>query len=392
MNMITKNEIFSRYSKEYPQATKQRKGEIIRAVCDVTGIRDKSVIRKFRRIQLKGSALPEQRGRKQFYTPDSIAALKAVWQASSEICGELLHPVISDYVAVLQRDKLWKYGDTATAKLLQMSEATTKRKVAQFMKIKSNRKGLSSTSPSHLKTIIPIFTGPWTGKGPGYGQIDTVVHCGDSLLGDMAFTVNYTDVDLLWVTLSAQWNKGQVATGRSLSSIKNKTPFQIFGMHPDTGSEFINWHIKSWADSNNIELTRSRPSHCNDNAYVEQKNGHVVRRFLGYERLDCPDVVRAMNNMYEVLEKYLNHFVPSRKCLEKVRVGSKYKRKYDKAKTPYTRLMNSKIINQEIKQKIQAEHDQLNPLLLKNGVAKLLREILLIQNRYDNLRNIRHVE
>lgn len=94
-------------------------------------------------------------------------------------------------------------------------------------------------------------------------------------------------------------------------------------MHPDTGSEFINYVVKEWCDDENIELTRSRPYHKNDNAYVEQKNGHVIRRFLGYARIDNREVVSIMNEMYDKLELYLNHFVSSRKCIEKVRVEKK---------------------------------------------------------------------
>ena len=386
--MTTKNEIFSRYLGEYLKANKERKGEILQSVCEVTGTHRKAAIRKFRRLQMKDKSIPDRRGRKQYFTPDAIAALKTVWEAASEICGELLYPIIKDYVRILQRDKLWEHSSLATEKLLLMSEGTVKRKVGNFMKARTPRNGLSSTKPSNLKEIIPIFTGPWESKGPGHGQIDTVVHCGHTLLGDMAFTVNYTDVALLWISLSAQWNKGQIATKNSLKQIGEKTPFKILGMHPDTGSEFINWHLKGWCDENGINLTRSRPNHKNDNAYVEQKNGHVVRRFLGYQRLDCPDVIMAMNKMYDCLEKYLNHFVPSRKCLEKIRIGSKYKRKYDGAKTAYARLMEHSAIGQEIKNKLNLEHEKMNPLLLKREVDKLIAEIFKIQKCYGNLNNI----
>jgi len=388
MTMTTKNEIFSRYLGEYLKANKERKGEILQSVCEVTGTHRKAAIRKFRRLQMKDKSIPDRRGRKQYFTPDAIAALKTVWEAASEICGELLYPIIKDYVRILQRDKLWEHSSLATEKLLLMSEGTVKRKVGNFMKARTPRNGLSSTKPSNLKEIIPIFTGPWESKGPGHGQIDTVVHCGHTLLGDMAFTVNYTDVALLWISLSAQWNKGQIATKNSLKQIGEKTPFKILGMHPDTGSEFINWHLKGWCDENGINLTRSRPNHKNDNAYVEQKNGHVVRRFLGYQRLDCPDVIMAMNKMYDCLEKYLNHFVPSRKCLEKIRIGSKYKRKYDGAKTAYARLMEHSAIGQEIKNKLNLEHEKMNPLLLKREVDKLIAEIFKIQKCYGNLNNI----
>lgn len=375
MNMTTKNNIFGRYLSEYLKAGKKRKGEILEIVCDITKMHDKAAIRKFGRLQMKGNAEPEKRGRKTYYTSDVSAALRTIWEATSEICGELLYPIIEEYVPILQRDNLWNHSEEATAKLLKMSEATAKRHVGTFMKLKLPSKGKSTTNPSHLKEIIPIFTGPWRDKPPGYGQIDTVVHCGNSLLGDMAFSVNYTDVPTLWVSFGAQWNKGQRATRDSLKRIKGKVPFPIMGMHPDTGSEFINWSLKGWADEENIELTRSRPNHKNDNAYVEQKNGHVIRRFLGYTRIDNIEVIPLMNEMYDLLEIYLNHFIPSKKCLRKVRIGSRYRRIYDKATTAYKRVLESKDIDDQIKEKLKAEHSRLNPLLLKRKVDKFINEV-----------------
>ena len=382
--MTTKKDIFARYLSEYLKTTRQRKGEILDHVCDVVKITRKAAIRKFGRLQMKDSSLKEKRGRKEYYTPDSIAALKTVWEAASEVCGELIHPIIKEYVFVLKRDKLWNHSCEATEKLLAMSLATVKRKVGNFKKARRLRKGISTTKPSHLKEIIPIFIGSWENKCPGYGQIDTVVHCGGSLLGDMAFSVNYTDVPTLWISFCAQWNKGQKATCESLKRIKEKVPFRILGMHPDTGSEFINWFLKGWCDENGIELTRSRPNHKNDNAYVEQKNGHVLRRFLGYSRIDCKEAIEVMNDLFDVLELYLNHFVPSRKLVEKVRIGSKYRRKYDKAKTAYQRAMEHPDIDLSVKDKLKKQHEMLNPLLLKREVDKLITEVFKIQRCYRN--------
>ena len=358
MNMTTKKDIFVRYLNEYLKASKERKGEILDNICDVVQIHRKAAVRKFRHLQLKGNSLPEERGRKVFYTPDSIAALRTIWEAASEICGELLYPIISDYAKILQRDKMWEHSDAATKKLLLMSEATVKRR------------------------IIPIFTGPWADKPAGYGQVDTVVHCGSSLLGNMIFSVNYTDVATLWVSFNAQWNKGEKATKESLQRIKKKVPFVIQGIHSDTGSEFINYNLKTWCDEERIEMTRSRPSHKNDNAYVEQKNGHVLRRFLGYSRLDDPELVVVVNRLYDKLELYLNHFVPSRKCSAKVRIGSKYKKKYDPAKPAYRRVLEHPQIDPAVKAKLKREHDQFNPLILKREIDKMIDEIFKKQRDY----------
>jgi hypothetical protein len=373
--MTTKYEIFQTKLGKYLKADKAGKQAILDMVCDLTKLHRKAAIRKFRRLQLKSSLAPEARGRPCYYTPDVTLALKDIWSAASELCGELIHPIIADYVKVLKRDGCWQYGEETTTKLLAMSEVTVKRRVTKFMAGKSPSHGLSATKPGALKEIIPIFTGPWKDKPPGYGQLDTVVHCGSSLIGSMAFTVNWTDVATLWGGRRAQWNKGQHATQESLSAIKDRLPFAMLGAHPDTGSEFINWYLKGWCDEQAVEMTRSRPYHKDDNAYVEQKNGHIVRRFLGYSRLDNKTVIPLMNDLYETLDVYLNHFVPSRKCLEKVRIGSKYKKHYDKAATPYSRVLASRGITKAVKVALRTEHEGLNPLFLKREIDTLTAKI-----------------
>jgi hypothetical protein len=125
---------------------------------------------------------------------------------------------------------------------------------------------------------------------------------------------------------------------------------------------------------------------------VEQKNGHVIRRFLGYSRIDCHEAIVVMNKFYDKLELYLNHFVPSRKCVEKIRVGSKYRRKYDKAKTPYQRVMGYEEIDQQIKTRLEQVHQKLNPLLLKQEIDKMISEIFKLQKHYGDPNFMRRIE
>lgn len=381
MTMETKNDIFQEYLSEYLKATRKRKGEILDLVTAVTKLHRKAAVRKFRALQLHDSAKQEGRGRKTYYDHGVTAALETVWQAAGEICGELLHAVVGEYVAILERDKLWKHGDLATGKLLAMSTATMKRRVCAFMKARRTRRGLSATSPSHLKSIIPVFFGDWSDKPPGHGQLDTVVHSGDSLLGDMAYTVNYTDVALYWIAARAQWNKGQEATLESMRVIRERLPWEWREGHPDSGSEFINWIAKDWFERQKILLTRSRSGKKNDNCYVEERNGHVIRKFLGYTRIDCREAVPLMNELYDVLCPYLNHFVPTRRTKEKVREGAKYKRKYEPAQTAYRRAILSPSLPEEVKARLGEEHRKLNPLLLKKKIDTLIAKIFDMQKR-----------
>ena len=380
MTMATKKDIFVEHKKQYWNGSKEAKQEILSHICFVTGIHRKSAIRKF--SSLRRNRTLKHRGRSVTYSPLITSALKTLWVLASEPCAELLTPMIHEYVSHLQSNKRWPHTLEATALLLAMSEATVKRRLARFVHARDRRRGISSTSPSQLKTIIPIFTGPWEGKPPGFGQIDTVVHCGSSLVGDMVFSFNFTDVATMWTQAAAQWNKGQHATQESMARVKERLPFPWLGAHPDTGSEFINRFVYDWCQKENIEMTRSRPNHKNDNRYIEERNGHIIRKFVGYDRFDCKETVPVLNDLYQVLGEYLNHFVAVRKCIKKVRIGSRYTRAYDKAKTPFQRVMEHPIVSDQNKQKLREKHNQLDMAKLKQSVDQITRRLYDVQRHY----------
>lgn len=385
MNMATKNSIFERYLEEYLAADKTRKGVILDHVVDVTRMHRNATSRKFHALQLSDPTHAEGRGRHVYYTKDVDAALRTVWESANEPCGELTHPLIPEYVRILQRDSQWRHDDEATAKLLEMGLHTVRRRVSGFAEGHHARGGISATKPSLLKTIIPIFKGPWKDLPPGHGQLDTVAHCGNALLGDFAYTVNYTDAATYWIIPRAQWNKGQDVTVGSMKAIKERLPVAWLGAHPDTGSEFINWVAKRWCEAAHIHLSRSEPGKKNDNMYVEERNGHVVRKYLGYTRLDCPDVVRVMNELFDVLAPYLNHFQAVRRTLAKERVGAKYRRTYERvAQTPYQRMLSHPAVPEEVKIRLRHIHESLNPLVLKRKVDTLIEKIMTMQRDYGN--------
>lgn len=384
--MATKNDIFQEHINRYLKADKREKGRILDHVCFVAGMHRKSASRKFSVLQMKDSGIPERRGRQLLYTPDVTAALKTIWEAGNEICGELLHPMIAEYVSVLQRDRMWKHGVEATKKLLAMSQSTAKRRVGKFLKARRKKKGISTTKPSHIKHLVPIFIGPWSDKPPGFGQIDTVMHS-SSATGDAVFTLNYTDAATLAVVPRAQWNKGQKATMGSMKAIKTRMPFPWLGAHPDTGSEFINHMVMDWCGEEKIEFSRSRPNHKNDNMFVEERNGHVIRKTVGYITLDCKEAIDALNLLYDMLTPYLLHFVAVRRMLEKEKLSSRYRRVYEKiAKTPYQRILLHPAVSAEAKEKLRMEHAKLNPLVLKKEIEKRLRNVYDVQHRYGNPR------
>ncbi len=382
MTMETKKSIFKEHLPSWLGADRKGRGEIIKHICAVANVHPKSVPRSFRRVQMHDAGRPEKRGRDIVYGPDVVAALKDVSEAASHPCGENLHALIPEYVAIFKRDRTWKHDDVATAKLLLMSVATVKRKAEKFSHLRKMIRGKSTTKPGSIKALIPIRSGPWADAPAGTVQLDTVAHCGMTIAGDFIYTVNTTDVATLWGARRAQWNKGKAQTVASMEQMDADFPYPILEWHPDTGSEFINWFCKGWCEAKGQRLTRSRPNRKNDNCFVEERNGHIVRKWVGYARLGEIEVVDVLNELYDILTPYLNHFIASKRTVSKERIGSRWKvTREKKPLTPYQRVMGRYDISQETKTNLQAEHETLNPLVMRREIDRRLRKVFDVHKR-----------
>lgn len=388
MTMETKKNIFKEHLAGWLGADKKGRGEIISHICAVAKVHPKSVPRSFRRVQMRDPGQSEKRGRKIIYGANVNAALREISEAASHPCGENLHALIPEYVRIFKRDGTWRHDDGATTQLLAMSVATVKRKAEKFSHIRKMVRGKNTTKPGNIKSLIPVRSGPWNEAVVGTMQVDTVAHCGSSIAGDFIYTVNTTDVATLWGERRAQWNKGQEQTVRSMGIMDEKIPFDVSEWHPDTGSEFINWHCKGWADTRGQKLTRSRPNRKNDNCFVEERNGYIVRKWVGYARFENENLVDALNQLYDSLTPYLNYFIASKRIVSKERIGAKWKiTRERKSLTPYERVMARKDVSDETKEKLEVEYEKLNPLVLKNEVERRVRKLYDIQKRYGEPRS-----
>lgn len=383
MTMATKNEVIIEELKGYLKASKQEKGTILGRLEVTLKMHRKSLIRRFKNLQNReaGWNWRDHRGRPEYYTPDVIGALKEVWEIAHEICAERLYEVLEEYISILKRDKMWKHSDVTTGKLQAMSLGLMKKKIGNFTRIVSGG-GRCLTKPSSLKEVIPVRRGPWENPDPGIGEIDTVAHCGSTLVGEFAYTVQYTDISLTWVLIQAQMGKDKYATLQSIEAMEKRLPVDLLGLDPDSGSEFINWNTKDWCDERDIVLTRIRPGMKNDHGRIEQKNDKNIRNFSGYIRIDTKEKVKELQDLYDVLEIYINHFLPSMKCVEKIRYNIHHSsRKYDNAKTPYQRLLEHPKISKEAREKMFFFHQKLNPKILHDEILKR-RKILFKNARF----------
>jgi transposase InsO family protein len=373
------SEVFIRYKQEYWKGGRQQKTEVLHTVCATTGLHRKAAIRKFKHLRMAVRYTTEHRGRPVMYGADVTAALYDAWEVGARCCAELLHGEIGTYVVALESCDKWPHSDLATGLLRGMSLGEMKRRV-RTLTTKHGMRGKGATTPSQIKRRVKVYAGPWRNRPPGHRQFDTVVHCGDLLKGDMVYTVNGVDPAILWSNRRAQWNKGEMATLTSVEYIEGQIPSLTLSRHSDSGSEFLNYYFLDKSERSRISQTRSRSGKKNDNAFIEERNGHIVRKWIGYERYDTQAHVDVLNAVYEKLDLYLNHFQAVRRCVRRERVGSKYVRRYDIPQTPYARVMTHADISAERKEELKTLHDTLNPVTLLQEIA-ILKTTLSNSNR-----------
>ena len=363
--------------KRYRKTRKKVKTQILNEFVKTTGYN-----RSYARFKL-GSL--RKRGRKKKYSPRDrkydiqvFYALRKLWLAADCICGQRLKPFIPELITKLEQFDEIKINETIKQKLLTMGSATIDR-ILKATKKSYQLKGRITTKPgSILKSQIPIKTfADWDKEKekPGFFETDLVAFCGETVTGDYVNGLNLTDIAIGWVLLDAVMGKAQSRVFPAISRARDRLSYDMLGLNPDNGSEFINWHLMRYCRKNKISFTRIRAGKKNDNAYVEQKNYTVLRRFIGYGRFDTDKQLAIIKAILKLVEAYVNFFQPSLKLKNKQRVGSRVKKKYHTAKTPYQKLLEAGILTKKNKQKLQSYYKTLNPMELKRQIYKLQKKL-----------------
>jgi hypothetical protein len=303
--------------------------------------------------------------------------LKRIWLSANLPCSKRLKVILPLWLPSYEKEFGTLPRDSITA--LHAISASTIDRLLKPTRVKYKGRGRSTTKPGTLlKKHIPIKTDQWDEARPGFLEADTVAHCGESMAGMFAFTVDCVDIATTWTEQRAVWGKGETGVVQQINDIENSLPFPLLGFDSDNGSEFLNYHLLRHFHHRKqpVQFTRSRPYHKDDNAHVEQKNWTHVRQWLGYHRLDIPGVVALMNDLYtSEWRLYHNFFLPSFKLIEKKRIASKTIKRYDTPKTPYQRIMESSNVSDSVKQALSKEFDQLNPFKLRTAMEKKLAKI-----------------
>jgi Integrase core domain len=369
----------------YRRSGKKEKGLILDEFTALTGY-DRSYARYLLRGAGKkaGAGRKKQEGRKagrrprkRQYDERAQTVLIKVWKILDYICGKRLAPVLGETLYRLERFGEIEVDDETREKLQRISAATIDRMLAPERK-KYELKGRSGTRPgSLLKNQIPMRTfSEWDERRPGFAEIDLVGHDGGIAAGEYLQTLDLTDIYSGWTEAAAVTNKAQVWVFEALKEIRSRLPFTLLGIDSDNGSEFINHQLYRYCQTEQITFTRSRPYRKNDNCFVEQKNYTVVRRHVGYQRLDSPDQQAILDDLYRYLRQYVNYFQPSMRLVSKERHGSAVKRRYSPAETPYQRLLDSPTLTDLQKRKLREEYVELNPAELKRKIEALQEKLL----------------
>ena len=378
MSQKSKNEYVEKMRLRYQSRGREGKSKLLDELVEVCGLNRKHAIKLMN--QPLGSTVGriETRGRKTIYADSERQVLKVIWLAANQPCGKLLKPMITVWLPHYE-SRHGRIGKTVRKRLETVSPRSIDRLLAP-VKASEKRKRNSGTKPGTLiKTQIPIRTDNDDIDRPGYLEADTVAHCGNRLEGDFVWTVDLTDVHTQWTECRAVWNKGQHGVITAISEIEGVVPFAVIAFDSDNGSEFLNWHLVRYLQERGekpaVAFTRSRPYRKNDNARVEQKNWTHARQLLGYDRLSNPENLDAINEAYRAWCTLKNFFVPVMKLEEKTRVGGKYRKRYDKPRTPADRMLEWEGINREKAAWIRKQKRELNPFELQEQVELALKQV-----------------
>jgi len=374
MSLSSRKEYFPTMVERYRKAKKRtEKTRIIDELVTVLGYHRKYAIQVLKRGGLQPVRQKRKRSSKYHL---ARPAIMVVWEALDHPCAERLHPVLLQTAEVLSKHGELHLCANVRQLLASISRSTLARMLTKSRSIKRYRMS-PPRRRTHLQSQVPVERYQSGELRPGALEADLVEHNGGSSIGHFVYTLSVVDVATGYSRRRSVLGKGQLGVHRELKKLIMSWPYPIWGIHTDNGSEFLNEHLVRFCKANAIKFTRSRPYKKNDNPHVEQKNFQHVRTLVGYERFDTPAQVEWMNNLYEVYDQHVNLFQPVRKLISKERHGSTIRKRYDSAKTPLKRAIESGVVPQDLVEQFNASYQSQNPLALHRQIEHLVRQRLL---------------
>lgn len=384
--MAARRQVTNKLRTAYRKASRSERGRILDEVMATTGMG-----RSTARRMLTGPALPHpaeqidrRRLRPKGFSDESRVLLEHVWALMGCPCGKYLVVMLPLWLPLLEAsgdlDRPFA-TDVTLAELQAMSPATIDRYLAPARE-RMQLRGIAATTPppAVLRNSISLSkAGDTPPTEPGVIEADTVAHCGPTLVGEFARTLTMTDMVTGWTENTSIRNNASKWIVQAVGDLQGTFPFPLRVFDSDNGSEFINHDVADWLQARDIAQTRSRPYRKNDQATVESKNNHVVRKHAFYWRYDTPEELALLNELWRLVSLRLNFFTPTKKPTGYATAANgRRKRLYDKPATPWQRVLASGLLTSEQSAVVAARVAGINP-------ADLTRQINQIQLRLIEL-------
>ena len=365
-----RRELASTIRSRYQAADSSAKRKILSEFTAVTGYHPKSAIRILNCDRDKGD-LVQYRRRPCLYDEATKQALIVLWEASDRVCGKRLKPLLKILIPSLERHGHLRLDSSIRAKLLAMSAATIDRALRAPKSVTKSKKRRVVMPEIRRRIAVRTFA-DWHEPPPGSMEMDLVAHCGSANRGSYVHSLVLTDVASAWTECAPLVVREKTLLIEALEQVRVSLPFQLRCLDVDNGNEFINQELIAYCIAHGIELTRSRPYRKNDQAWIEQKNGAVVRQMVGYRRLEGIAAAQMLARLYASLRFFVNFFQPSFKLMEKSRTGAHVTKRYHPPQTPAERLLMAETLPAHVKTRLREVLDALDPL-------RLLEEIRAVQ-------------
>src|SRR5450432_1527931 len=370
----TRRELIVQMIPRYRKASVSQKGVLLDEIAATTGYARRYAMWLLNHPE--EMQLPPPRRRQRTFGPEVQHALFFVWQHANQICTKRLMPYLATHLEALERHGHLHLTNSCRMQLLSMSAATADRLLRGPRT--HGQRGLATTrAGTLLKQQIAIRTfEQWNETQPGFLEVDVVAHCGSHLDGSYLSTLTLTDIATGWTECLPLRTKSAEAVVSALQQARTFFPFPILGVDTDNGCEFINERLLAYCDAQQITFTRGREGVKNDQNFVEQKNGAVVRQVVGYDRFEGEQAYQQLSALYQALRLYVNGFQPSMKLQAKQYDGKKVRRIYDAAKTPLQRLLLSHMFPVSKEHELQQVAQVLDPLRLFHHLQELQQALL----------------
>jgi len=369
LSLQAKRELLEQEAPQYRSASPAQKKEILNAFTRSTGYHRKYAMWLLNHPE--EGQLPPARPRPRLYGEEVQKVLVLAWEKMNCICAKRLIPFLPTFLEALERHEHVHVSETCREQLLSMSAATAERLLR--VQRRPGPRGLSTTQAGTLlKQLIPIRTfQQWDETQPGFVEIDVVAHCGSDIEGSYLCTLALTDIATGWTECVPLLDKSQVAALEALQQARARFPFPILGVDTNNGGEFINDLLLNYCEQEQLTFTRGRPHLKNDQCFIEQKNGNIVRQVTGHARFVGMHAYQQLQKVYRAWRLFVNCFQPSMKLRAKYYDGRKVRRVYDPAKTPLQRLLLSKVLPDAQEQALHQAFLAFDPVRLFEQVKDL---------------------